>query len=438
MKRSSSIGCARVKNKLLVLLLGTAGFSSAQKLVQLPLPEKVVYEYSQVEPSIAINPLHPKQMIAGSVLSDYYYSTNAGKKWKSKTLESKYGVYGDPVLLFDAKGRAYYFHLASVDPEKHLDRIVCQWDDNIQGDFTNESCTQPNGTKVQDKHWVAVNPLNNELYMTWTQFDAYDSEFPQDSSFIMFSKSVDQGASWSEPLRISKYGGDCLDGDNTVEGAVPAVGPEGQLYVTWTGPRGLVMQRSLDGGATWLTAERSVEPQYGGWALNIPGIYRANGLPVLKCDLSSGPNRGSLYLNWCDQKVGEDDTDVWLLKSTDGGETWSERIRVNQDAPGKHQFFTWMTIDQTSGYLYFVYYDRRDQEGIATDVYLSTSRDGGVTFTDTKVSRTAFVPDKNIFFGDYLNIDAVQGQVRPIFSRMDRGKITLWVALLSEAKLRKD
>ncbi len=407
------------------------------KRVQLPEPSGNTYEYAQVEPSIAIDPNNPKLMIAGSVLSDYYYSKNGGKKWKSSTLTSTYGVYGDPVMMFDLKSRAYYFHLSHYPKATHLDRIVCQSTDKVCKPFTDGSFPKPNGSKVQDKHWTVVNPKNNEIYMTWTQFDAYDSDNPMDSSFIMFSKSVDQGASWTDPMRISKFGGDCRDGDETVEGAVPAVGPDGTLYVTWTGPKGLVMQKSSDGGQSWMPKEKEIEPQFGGWTINVPGIYRANGLPILKCDLSNGPNRGTLYLNWCDQKNGENDTDVWLMKSTDGGITWSERIKVNQDQGGKHQFFTWMTIDQSSGFIYFVYYDRRNYDDTQTDVYLSVSRDGGLSFQDVKISETPFTPDENVFFGDYLNIDAVEGEIRPIWPRMDDRKISLWVALISEKDLPK-
>ena len=424
-----------IRSKLIIVFCVFALSVQAQfKLVQLPAPDDIVYEYSQVEPSIAINPLKPKVMAAGSVLSDYYYSKNGGKSWKSKTLKSPYGVYGDPVLMFDTKGRVYYFHLASYK-DVHLDRIVCQSADKVCDDFTEGSFPKPNGTKVQDKHWTVINQENNEIYMTWTQFDAYDSDDPADSSIIVFSKSADQGKTWSDPLRISKYGGDCKDGDETVEGAVPAVGPNGEIYVTWTGPKGLVMQKSIDGGTTWLTEEKSLEQQFGGWDLSIPGIYRANGLPILKCDLSDGPNRGTLYLNWCDQKNGEDDTDVWIMKSTDGGTTWSERIKVNQDVSARHQFFTWLAVDQSSGFLYTVYYDRRNYTDTQTDVYLSVSRDGGKTFTDTKVSDSPFIPDGEIFFGDYLNIDAVQGHIRPIWPRMDNGKISLWIAMISEAEL---
>ncbi|MBK7266279.1 MAG: hypothetical protein IPI12_08095 [Ignavibacteriales bacterium] len=41
-------------------------------------------------------------------------------------------------------------------------------------------------------------------------------------------------------IKISDKSGDCVDEDNTVEGAVPAVGPNGEVYVSWTGPYGLL------------------------------------------------------------------------------------------------------------------------------------------------------------------------------------------------------
>jgi hypothetical protein len=389
------------------------------------------------EPSIAIDPNNPSIMAAGSIMNAYYYSKDAGQTWKSYSMISKYGVWGDPVLLFDTTGRVYYFHLSDYSKGSWIDRIVCQSAPNVDGKFNTGTFPKPSGTKAQDKHWVALDPKNNEIFMTWTQFDAYDSREPRDSSRIMFSKSSDQGKTWSNPQRISKFAGDCQDGDYTVEGAVPAVGPNGEVYVTWAGPKGLVFQRSLDRGKTWLAEEQILHEQHGGWDLTIPGMYRANGLPILQCDLSDGPNRGNLYLNWCDQKSGYNNTDVWLSVSEDGGKSWSAPRKVNQDETKTHQFFTWMTVDQSSGYLYFVYYDRRNYTDNETDVYLSVSRDGGLSFSDYLVSTHSFVPDQEVFFGDYLNIAAVNGTIRPIWPRMDDGKTSLWIALIQEAELLK-
>jgi hypothetical protein len=399
--------------------------------IQLQKPAGSTYSAAQVEPSIAIHPLNTTIQIAGSVLDDYYYSLDGGLTWTSKTLKSKFGEYGDPVMVFDNQGRAYYFHLASYKKTYHLDRIVCQYTDKVDGEFSEGSSPAPVGSKVQDKHWICVDPETNALYMTWTQFDAYNSADPKDSSIIVFSRSLDRGATWSSPRRISKYGGDCLDDDNTVEGAVPAMGKNGEIFVTWAGPKGLVWQKSTDKGETWLEEEIVIGPQFGGWTLEIPAIMRANGLPILQSDLSQGKNHGTLYLNWCDQKNGEDNTDVWLAKSTDEGKTWSPPIRVNQDKDKAHQFYTWMTVDQSTGYLYFVYYDRRNSKGNETDVYAACSKNGGATFTEVKITKKPFLSDESIFFGDYLNIASVDGVIRAIYPRMDDKKISLWVAHLT-------
>jgi hypothetical protein len=399
--------------------------------VQIP-PVNSRYPYNECEPSIAINPKNTNHIAAGSVLKGYHFSKDGGKTWKSKNLTSKFGVYGDPVLIFDTTGRLYYFHLASKGEDEHLNRIVCQASDKIEGAFSIESSTKPNGTKVQDKHWVVVNPKTNVIYMTWTQFDAYDSPDPKDSSFIMFSKSTNRGISWSEPKRISKFGGDCMDGDMTVEGAVPALGAHGEIFVTWAGPNGLVFQKSLDDGKTWLNEEKYVENQPEGWDIKVPGFYRANGLPFLVSDMSNGPNRGTLYLNWSDQRNGNDNTDVWLMKSSDGGDTWSKPIKVNQDRTRSHQFMTAIAVDQTNGDVHLVFYDRSKYKSTdkQTDVVWCMSKDGGDTFQQQTISEKSFAPNEKVFFGDYLGIAAVNGHIRPIWPRMDNGKISLWTAII--------
>lgn len=411
-----------------VSLLELALQAQPIKNIQIP-PVAVQYPYNECEPSIAINPRNPNEITAGTVLQGYHISSDGGHTWKSSALKSPYGVYGDPVLQYDQTGRLYYFHLSDYNKTSHLDRIVCQVSDR-PGKFSKGSFPKPNGTKVQDKHWVVIDPKTNVLYMTWTQFDAYDSADPKDTSIIVFSKSTDRGLSWTDPIRISKYGGDCLDGDNTVEGAVPALGPNGEIFVCWTGPRGIMFQKSTDGGLTWLNEERKLADHVGGWDIQIPGIYRANGFPFLMSDMSGGPHNGTLYLNWCDQRNGADNTDVWLIKSTDAGQTWSEPIQVNQDKDPRHQFLTSLAIDQVRGDLHFVYYDRRRFKDNRTDVVWATSKDGGQTFQEQRISNQPFVPNPMVFFGDYLGIAAHNGRIRPIWPRMDNNKITLWVALI--------
>jgi len=381
------------------------------------------------EPSIMINPKDPDQIVAGTNINNFYFSGNGGLTWQEGQLTSTYGVWGDPVIDVDTAGSFYFFHLSNPSFGNWIDRIVCQKSTDGGQTWNDGSFMGLNGTKAQDKHWSAIDRTNNHIYVTWTEFDNYGSSNPLDSSYIRFSKSLDGGMSWSPAKRINHVAGDCIDSDNTVEGAVPAVGPDGEIYVAWAGPAGLVFNRSLDQGETWMDTNIFVSDIPGGWDYAIPGIFRANGLPVTCCDLSNGPNRGTIYINWSDQRNGITDTDIWLIKSTDGGTTWSSRKRVNDDPPGKHQFFTWMTIDQSTGYIYFVFYDRRNYSNKLTDVYVAVSADGGETFINYKISESPFDPYSSVFFGDYTNISAVNNIVRPIWTRLDGGALSLYTAL---------
>lgn len=387
------------------------------------------------EPSIAISPVDSNIVVAGAILDRVYYSNNGGLTWKKKTLSSPYGVYGDPVLLADQKGHFYYAHLSDpngrsgADPN-WLDRIVIQKSTDGGVNWSQGTYAGLRHPKDQDKHWLAVDPRDNSIVMTWTEFDKYGSTDAKDKSRILFARSADGGQTWSSEANLSQLEGDCIDDDNTTEGAVPAIGPNGEIYVAWSYANKIYFDRSLDQGKTWLSTDKVVADQPGGWTFDIPGIYRANGLPITATDLSNGPHRGNIYVNWCDQRNGTDDTDVYLAKSSDGGNTWSAPMRVNSDKPGKHQFFTWLTIDPVTGYLYVLFYDRRNHNGDATDVYLAYSKDGGQTFVNAKISQSPFTPTKSIFFGDYNHISVYNGRVRPIWTRLQGGGLSVWTALV--------
>jgi len=383
------------------------------------------------EPTIYIDPNNTNRMIGGSNLNFYFYSNDGGLTWQHDVLISEpYGVWGDPVTMVDNEGNYYFFHLSNPVSGNWIDRIVCQ--KSTDGGITwNEGTYMGlNGTKAQDKHWSVIDRENGNIYVTWTQFDYYGSSDPTHRSNIMFAKSLDNAETWSDAVRINEVDGDCEDSDGTVEGAVPAVGPNGEIYVAWAGPAGLVFDKSTDQGETWLENDIFVSDFPGGWDLTVPGIYRSNGLPITNCDLSGGPYHGTIYINWSDQRNGTDDTDVWLIKSTDGGETWSERKRVNNDPPGSHQFFTWMAIDQVTGYLHFVFYDRRNYSDNQTDVFMAVSKDGGETFVNYQVSEEPFVPSSWIFFGDYNNVAAHNNVIRPVWTRMHNDQLSIMTAII--------
>jgi len=193
-----------------------------------------------------------------------------------------------------------------------------------------------------------------------------------------------------------------------------------------------LFDRSLDGGKTF-GKDIFITSQPGGWAFDVDGIFRCNGLPITACDISRSDYRGHIYVVWSDQRNSLDNTDVFLIKSVDGGETWATPVQVNNDSTNRHQFFPWIAIDPASGFIYIIFYDRRNTSAVSTDVYLARSTDGGQSFSNRKISESSFSPNQKVFFGDYINIAALNGKIYPIWMRMDETVLSIWSAVLHDS-----
>lgn len=422
----------------LILVIAVFALSShlcfAQHVVRVSDADAI----NPAEVSIAINPKNPDNIIAASfqtgrpprprASSFNYVSMDGGKTWKTIPVSNpKALTQGDDTVYFSGDGTAYHAHLSFVGirvakPARAESGILVEA--SRDGGLTwNESVPAINHinsvTPFEDKPGIVVDnapdsPHKGNVYLAWTRFDVYGSSHSDCHSQIYFSRSIDAGETFSMPFRISDSGGDCRDSDNTVEGVVPAVGPKGEVYVAWAGPLGLVFKKSLDGGLTF-GEEKVIGSMPGGWDFSVAGLDRANGMPVTGVDLSNGPNKGTIYINWIDARNG--DPDVFVMSSRNGGETWSTPVRVNDDPMknGKVQFFTWMSVDPIDGSVNLVFYDRRDTEGYQTKLTLARSIDGARTFVNHKIDLPPFGCDPKVFFGDYSGISAYEGHVVPIF-----------------------
>ena len=389
------------------------------------------------EPSIVVNPANEKNIVAGGILDYVFISNDAGHTWKTDKLKSESGVFGDPCLVADNKNHVYYLHLS--DPEnkgwsskKLLDRIVVQRSDDGGNKWAGDSYTglNPDPEKDQDKQWACTNFNNQDIAVTWTQFDKYNSRDTNHKSNILFSLSADLGETFSDPVRINEISGGCLDDDQTTEGAVPAFGPNGEIYVAWSMDEKIYFDHSFDNGKTWLEKDVEVANQPGGWTMDIPGIQRCNGMPVTVADVSNGPFRGAVYVCWADLSEGENNSNIYFASSMNKGVAWSEPIKINDDTTQTHQFLPWMSIDPVTGFLYVVFYDRRAYTNTQTDVYIAYSKDAGQTWVNEKISESPFTPNPIVFFGDYNNISAYNGIVRPIWTRYEKGRMSVWTAIL--------
>lgn len=426
---------------LIVLACVSSAVTFAQKVVRVSDPDAI----NPAEVTIAINPKNPDNVVAASFAigkpprppygSYNYFSMDGGKTWKTVPVADPKGLtQGDDAVYFGSDGTVYHIHLSFIGirvsrPSRAESGMLVEsssdggltWSQPVAA-INHENTVIP----FEDKPGIVVDnaPASKNkgtVYVAWTRFDVYGSKDPDCHSHIYFTRSTDGGKSFAMPVRISDSAGDCRDSDNTVEGAVPAVAPNGDVYVVWAGPLGLVFKKSTDAGETF-GKEKTISQVPGGWDFAVSGLERANGMPVTGVDLSNGPNKGTLYVNWIDARNG--DEDVFVMASKDGGETWLPPVRVNDDPlkNGKAQFFTWMSVDPSDGSVNLVFYDRRDTTGAMTKLVMARSVDGGKTFVNYPIDAPAFKCDDKVFFGDYTGISAYNGRVLPIFMHFDEKK----------------
>jgi len=433
---------------LIVFTFVSSAVTFAQRVVRVTDPDTI----NPAEVTVAINPKNPENVVGASFAvgrpprppygSNYYVSMDGGLTWKTIPVANPKGLtQGDDVVYFGSDGTAYHIHLSFAGirvshPRRAENGMMVE--SSVDGGLTWGAAVaainhENTVTPFEDKPGIVVDnapqsKYKGNVYLAWTRFDVYGSSDPDCHSHIYFTRSTDGGKSFAMPARISEGAGDCRDSDNTVEGAVPAVGPNGDVYLVWAGPLGLVFKKSTDGGLTF-GKEKVISQMAGGWDFSVAGLTRANGMPVTGVDLSNGPNKGTLYVNWIDARNG--DEDVFVMSSKDGGETWLPPVRVNDDPlkNGKAQFFTWMSVDPSDGSVNVVFYDRRDTEGAMTRLVMARSVDGGKTFTNYPIDQPGFKCNDKVFFGDYTGISAYNGRVLPIFMHFDeKTKLAVSVA----------
>lgn len=379
------------------------------------------------EPSIAVNPRNPQQIVAAfQVPAHIAYSQDGGGSWNlaPAVAPKNYKISGDVSVSYDAHGHAilcyiafdklgttnYWGHNATrngIFIKRSLDGGKT-WEENAIPVI--EHATTP-GIPFEDKPYIAADntnsPYSGNLYVGWTQFTLT-------KSVILFSRSTDAGKTWSAPAEISTHEGLPRDDNGAVEGFTGAVGADGTLYVVWADGNSIVLAASRDGGRSFSPSRKILDtaPSY----FDVEGVSRSNGFPEIGMDPRS--QDGVLYITWSDYRNG--DVDVFCSTSRDRGRTWSPAVRVNSDPvhDGTDQFFQWLAVDPESGAANVIFYDRReDPENVHTKVTLASSGDGGKSFVNYVWTGESFTSYRQ-FIGDYLGIAAWQGRVYGIWTEV--------------------
>lgn len=416
-------------NKLIINLFVISFFCYT---AQAQFKNALIDDAGVYEPSVAISRSNVQNIVASSAPDNIYYSVNGGLSWEKTKLVSSYGTVASITLLADFKGN--FFSLSQVR-KKGKSNIVIKASTDGGKSWNKEALVSSDSTKYAVNPKAAIDRSGN-LFVTWTDFDAYESDQENCVSRILLSRSS-TGKKWSPAMELSQIQGNCKNDDQTPAGVMATVMGGGQrAFAAWANQEKIFFDRAFDGGSMWLTNDLPIAEQIGGWRMKIPGVQKANGMPMLLCNNTKKSDlTGALYLVWADQLRGENDTDIWLTRSLNYGDNWSQPGRINDDTPGKHQYFPCMALDSETGYLYVVYYDRRNYIDETTDVYIAYSTNGGASFKNVKISETSFIADAEVVTGNYIGISAYDGLITPVWTRTEDGKSSVWISTIKHQDL---
>jgi hypothetical protein len=226
------------------------------------------------------------------------------------------------------------------------------------------------------------------LYLSWVAASSVGLyRFSAPGNPIKVMRSDDGGATWRRGVAVN--GPDRL----RVVAPVPAVGPDGTVYVLYLDLRGdrldyegahggfggppyrgrfaLVLARSRNAGASW--QESVVDPAV------VPTQRFISFLPQFP-SLAVDQRDGTVYAGYSDARLGRADVYVRMLAPSG---RWAAAVRVN-DTPARDrtsQFLPALAV-APDGRLDVAYYDRRVDPGDRyAEVSLQSSSDRGRTFS---------------------------------------------------------
>jgi hypothetical protein len=250
----------------------------------------------------------------------------------------------DPNVGFDTKGRVYQTMLPfnAFDTNLHPDgEITVSSSDDLGAHWVTDNGGQaleqvPNATSLQlghveDKQWVAVNhyPGNrfqDHVYATWDVIDGNVGSTVK----LRMAVSRDRGQTFSRARTIVSSSIDQLRD----QFSQPAVDPSGDLYVAYanigtkTNVADFFVTKSTDDGQTFGTPVQAGSGSTIGVASGrVTNTTFRDGIPFAFAVSQDHP--GHLYLAYNDFNGTQ--YNVFLVQSTDGGQTWSKPAPVNDD-----------------------------------------------------------------------------------------------------------
>jgi hypothetical protein len=384
--------------------------------------------YFVANASVVADPVNSKNLLFGSLggkcgSMGFYFSSDGGSTWSLTNcmgnIITNNGVYypaGESMVAYDLHGNAYSAGAYIDSQGQGFDLIVVQRSsDGVN--WTGPHLAMSLGAFKLLYSWFTVDtnpqsPWANSLYVSTVSL----LEPAQARSQVIVARSHDGGRTWKNARVAPKSLYPAEDLYTNI-----AAGKDGTVYVMWQhcpagGPNAdcmkdkayMLFSKSTDGGKTWsapaTVAEVPLAPNAcncGAGTLPNTNVVIYN-YPIIAVDNSNGPYSGNLYVtmySWTGTYM-----QVQVVRSTDGGNTWSAPVLVAPPSATHDQFFPWLSVSST-GIVGVSWLDRRnDPANVNYQPFAAISRDGGQTFAPNIMLNSSF-SNPNIggenYMGDY-------------------------------------
>jgi hypothetical protein len=404
---------------------------------------------SRSESDIRINYWNPLKIIAasnnigGSGMQGQYYSADGGVTWGQSSLPLASGdaFHSDPTVDWSSDGTAWSTTMG-INSGSTVLKVQSYRSANGGATWTFDgtiSGTQTNTDKQMQ--WIdhsATSAFANNNYVIW-----------HNGNPAFMNRRTSTG--WGAPIQVSdaQATGTCIGADVKSNSAGDVFG-----FFPDTGSRGIYVVKSTNGGASYGAPVKLVTT-FDSYDIGVPSFSSRRILIYVSGGTYKNGTTNNVYALWtdlsgdsgCTAAANEPGTSttsacktrIWFSRSTDGGATWSARVKINNQSGLNDQFNQFLAVDETNGTLGAIYYDTVADAGRKkVDVYYQMSTDGGATWqaavkvTTAMTDETVAGADSGNQFGDYNSLSGYGNAFFPSWTdRRNNAKEEIWTAKIT-------